>query len=168
MKVEDALRLADVTAIGRLLQADRRHASAEVQGLPPLLALLRRSTGAPENVSSCARMLLEAGADPNSHTIEWAGEGKRSALFDAVERADLELVQLLLDGEQHPTRTPSNTRASSPTRRSLTRSTRLASRTWSTTSWTSKTPTACAGSSNAASTSTPTAACTTRSVAAAG
>lgn len=102
MKVEDALRLADVTAIGRLLQADRRHASAEVQGLPPLLALLRRSTGAPENVSSCARMLLEAGADPNSHTIEWAGEGKRSALFDAVERADLELVQLLLDGGATP------------------------------------------------------------------
>jgi ankyrin repeat protein len=42
-------------------------------------------------------MLLDAGADPDSHTIEWGGEGGMSALFDAVERGDLPLVQLLVE-----------------------------------------------------------------------
>jgi ankyrin repeat protein len=48
-------------------------------------------------VRTAARLLLDAGADPNSHAIEWGGEGQMSALFGAVERGDLELVRLLLE-----------------------------------------------------------------------
>ncbi|MGI8622625.1 MAG: ankyrin repeat domain-containing protein, partial [Solirubrobacteraceae bacterium] len=59
--------------------------------------LLRRSTGSAGDVRACARLLLDAGADPASHTVEWDGEGRMSALFDAVERSDLELVRLLVE-----------------------------------------------------------------------
>lgn len=97
MSVEAALRLADLAALAGLVEAEPGNATAEVQGLAPLLVLLRRSTGPPEDVQRCARLLLDAGADPNSHTIEWGGQGKMSALFAAVERADLELAHLLLD-----------------------------------------------------------------------
>jgi ankyrin repeat protein len=65
--------------------------------LPPLLLLLRRSTGTAPDVRSAARRLLAAGADPNSHTIEWGGEGRMSALFAAVDRGDTALVELLLE-----------------------------------------------------------------------
>ncbi|MGH3751917.1 MAG: ankyrin repeat domain-containing protein [Pseudonocardiaceae bacterium] len=59
--------------------------------------LLRRSIGSPADVRSGARLLLDAGADPDSHTIEWGGEGQMSALFDAVERGNLALVRLLVE-----------------------------------------------------------------------
>ncbi|MDQ6920262.1 MAG: ankyrin repeat domain-containing protein [Candidatus Dormibacteraeota bacterium] len=95
--IERALTLADVAALSLLLQADRTAAAKDIEGLAPLLVLLRRSTGMPADVCSCARLLLDAGASPNSHTIEWGGEGQRSALFDAVERGDLEIVRLLLE-----------------------------------------------------------------------
>ena len=81
--VERALVLADSPELSMLLQADRARATAEIDG--------------PAAVRSCARLLLEAGADPNSHTVEWGGEGQMSALFDAVERGSLALAQLLLD-----------------------------------------------------------------------
>jgi ankyrin repeat protein len=68
-----------------------------VEELPPLLVLLRRSTASPADVRSEARLLLEAGADPDSHTIEWGGEGRMSALFAAVDRGDPALVELLLE-----------------------------------------------------------------------
>jgi ankyrin repeat protein len=95
--IERALMLADVAALSLLLQADRTRAATDIDGVAPLLVLLRRSTGVPADVRSCARLLLDAGANPNSHTIEWGGEGQRSALFDAVERGDVELVRLLLE-----------------------------------------------------------------------
>jgi hypothetical protein len=59
--------------------------------------VLRRSIGPPADVRACARLLLDAGADPDSHTIEWGGEGRRSALFDTVERGDLPLARLLVE-----------------------------------------------------------------------
>jgi hypothetical protein len=61
------------------------------------LVLLRRSRGTPPDVRDCVRLLLDANADPNSHTFEWGGEGTMSALFGAVERNDLELIRLLHD-----------------------------------------------------------------------
>jgi ankyrin repeat protein len=95
--IERALVLADPDGLVACLDADRAAAGTPVAGLPPLLVLLRRSTGAPGDVRRCARLLLDAGADPGSHTIEWGGEGQMTALFDAVERSDAELVRLLLD-----------------------------------------------------------------------
>jgi ankyrin repeat protein len=95
--IERALMLADVEALAALLQAEPAAATAPVDHLPPLVILLRRCTGSGADVRGCARLLLDAGADPNSHTVEWGGEGRMAALFDAVERSDLELVRLLLD-----------------------------------------------------------------------
>jgi ankyrin repeat protein len=95
--IERALALADVGALAPLLLAEPAAAARDIDRLAPLLVLLRRSSGSPADVVSCARLLLDAGADPDSHTVEWGGEGQRTALFDAVERADLELVRLLLD-----------------------------------------------------------------------
>ena len=97
MSLEHALAPADPAALSELLQAEPAAATTEVGGLPPLLMLLRRSTGSPADVRACARLLLDAGADPNSHTLEWGGEGRMTALFDAVERRDLELARLLLE-----------------------------------------------------------------------
>jgi len=95
--IERALVLADAPALSVLLQADPEAATANVDELPPLLVLLRRSTGVPADVRACAQLLFDAGADPNSHSIEWGGQGQMSALFGAVERGDLELVRLLLE-----------------------------------------------------------------------
>lgn len=95
--IEGALLLADASALSTHLRAEPEAAAAEIDGLAPLLLLLRRSTGEPVDVRSCARLLLDAGADPNSHTVEWGGEGRMTALYDGVERADAELVRLLLE-----------------------------------------------------------------------
>jgi ankyrin repeat protein len=95
--IERALVLADPTALAAVLEADPASATTEINGLSPLLVLLRRSTGSPADVGHCTRLLLDAGADPDSHTLEWGGEGRMSALFAAVERRDLDLVRLLLD-----------------------------------------------------------------------
>jgi hypothetical protein len=95
--IERALVLADVSALSTLLRAEPAAATLEIDGLAPLLLLLRRSSGSPVDLRSCARLLLDAGADPNSYTVEWGGQGRMTALFDGVERADLELVRLLLE-----------------------------------------------------------------------
>jgi ankyrin repeat protein len=95
--IERALVLADTPALARLLQAGPTAATTPVGGLAPLLVLLQRSTGTPAEVLGCARMLLEEGADPDSHTIEWGGQGRMSALFAAVERGDAELVRVLVE-----------------------------------------------------------------------
>ena len=88
---------ADVAELASLLDGAPAAATALVEGLPPLLVLLRRSTGSRTDVRACARLLLEAGADPDSHTIEWDGEGRMSALFAAVDRGDPALIELLLE-----------------------------------------------------------------------
>lgn len=91
---ERALLLADPQALAAHLAADRAAATTAVDGLLPLLALLRRSSGDPSSVLRCAELLLDAGADPDSR-VEHDG-WTRSALFDAVERRDLALIRLLL------------------------------------------------------------------------
>ena len=95
--IERVLVLADSPALTSLLRADAAAATTPLDGLAPLLVLLRRSNGSPAEVRECARLLLDAGADPDSHTVEWGGEGRMSALFDAVERGDRELARLLVE-----------------------------------------------------------------------
>jgi len=95
--IERALVLADTAAVAALLHIDPGAATAPLDGLAPLQVLLRRSIGSPADVRACARLVLDAGADPDSHTVEWGGEGRMSALFDALERGDPELVGLLID-----------------------------------------------------------------------
>ena len=88
---------ADHTALAERLHADPGAATEQIDGLAPLIFLLRRSTGDAADVRRCARLLLDAGADPGSATVEWGGEGIMSALYDAVEREDLELARLLVE-----------------------------------------------------------------------
>jgi ankyrin repeat protein len=95
--IERALVLADPPALAAVLEADPASAAAEITGLPALLVLLRRSIGSPGDVRHCTTLLLDAGAGPDSHTLEWGGEGRMSTLFAAVERRDPDLVRLLLD-----------------------------------------------------------------------
>ena len=94
--IERALMRADAPALATSLRTDQACATRPLDGLPPLLVLLRRSTGAPTDVRACARLLLDAGAGPDSHTPEWGGNGRMSALFAAVDRRDLELTRLLV------------------------------------------------------------------------
>lgn len=92
-----ALALADTTALAEQLRHDSSLATAPVDGRSPLTVLLRESTGSRDDIRGCARLLLDAGADPDSHTVEWDSQGIRSALFDAVEREDVALVRLLIE-----------------------------------------------------------------------
>jgi ankyrin repeat protein len=94
--IERALVLADQPALAAVLEADPASATAEITDLPPLLVLLRRSIGTAD-IRDCTKLLLDAGADPDSHTLEWGGEGRMSTLFAAVERRDPDLLRLLLD-----------------------------------------------------------------------
>jgi hypothetical protein len=87
--IERALLLADSDLLTTVLAADPAVATTPVDGLTPLQALLRGSTGTPRDVRVCAGLLLEAGADP-------------AALLDAVERGDAALVRLLVDAGAAP------------------------------------------------------------------
>ena len=80
--LERALVLADAVALATV---------DLVSDVPPLLVLLRRSTGTPAAVRECAGVLLDRGADPDV-----VGDGS-SALAAAVGRGDAALVRLLLD-----------------------------------------------------------------------
>jgi Ankyrin repeats (3 copies) len=95
--IERALALADSAELAAVLAADPGAATTPVAGLPPLLALLRHSTGAPADVRRCAELLLDAGSGANSRSAEDGGEWYRSALFEAVERRDLTLARLLVE-----------------------------------------------------------------------
>jgi ankyrin repeat protein len=95
--MERTLVLADVGALSRSLQAEPGVATAPIGGVAPLLVLVRRSIGTPSGVRSCAQLLLDAGADPDSHTVEWGGQGRMTALFGAVERGDLHIARLLVE-----------------------------------------------------------------------
>jgi ankyrin repeat protein len=95
--IERALVLADPADLSDLLRGEPNAATTAIGALPPLLVLLRRATGSPRDVRECARLLLDAGADPNSQTTEWGGESQMTALYSTVERRDLQLARLLLD-----------------------------------------------------------------------
>ena len=78
------------------MQADPTAATAPLDGVAPLNVLLRRSTGSPADVRSCARLLLEPARTRQPHD-RVGRRGPDVALFDAVERRDLALVQLLVE-----------------------------------------------------------------------
>lgn len=92
--LERALLFADPAALSRMLRADRGAATAPVGGTAPLLLLLQRSVGcrfhAEAEVRECARLLLDAGADPNG------GSQATTPLREAVLRGDPDLVGLLV------------------------------------------------------------------------
>ena len=90
------LTLADADAISHRLSVDPAMATAPVRGTAPLLVLLRRSKATPEAIRACAQLLLDAGADPDSHTMSSYGR-RESALLQAVVRGDIELAELLIE-----------------------------------------------------------------------
>jgi ankyrin repeat protein len=96
--VERHLALADPVGLAEALTADPSAAHEPVDGLVPLLHLLRRSAGSGADVRQCARVLLEAGADPNASTreVEDGGDWQFTAVRSAVDRDDAALVELLV------------------------------------------------------------------------
>lgn len=100
--VERAVALADWNSLRTLLVADPSAATADVCGLPPLIALLRDSCGTPGDVRQCAELLLQAGADPSSTIPSEDGEWAVTASYLAVEREDLTLLLRLIDAGAEP------------------------------------------------------------------
>jgi hypothetical protein len=95
----DELRRADTEALSRRLASDPSAACALLRGSLPLLVLLRRSTGEPGAIRACARLLLDAGADPNcgTTTVYQTRETRETALLAVVMRGDITLAHLLFD-----------------------------------------------------------------------
>lgn len=97
--IERDLAVADPGALARILATESQAASQPVDGLLPLLYLLRRSSGSGADVRACARLLLEAGADANAFTREgkpWSA-WNFYAIRSAVDRDDVALIELLLE-----------------------------------------------------------------------
>ena len=96
--IERQLAVADPDGLASLLASDPSAVERHVDGLVPLLYLLRRSQGTGADVRACARLLLEAGADANAFTHETEeGEWDFYAIRSAVDRDDVALVELLIE-----------------------------------------------------------------------
>ena len=97
--IERRLALADPAGLAAALANDPATAHEPVDGLVPLLYLLRRSTGTGADVRECARLLLEAGADPNAftHEVDDSGDWDFYAVRSAVDRDDVPLIELLVE-----------------------------------------------------------------------
>jgi ankyrin repeat protein len=96
--IERQLAIADPDGLATVIAAEPRSVHEPVDGLEPLLYLLRRSVGSGADVRECTRLLLEAGADPNAftHEAEDGGDWDFYAVRSAVDRDDAALVELLL------------------------------------------------------------------------
>lgn len=97
--IERHLAIADPAGLAAMLAADPASVGQPIDGLVPLLYLLRRSKGSGVDVRECARALLEAGADANAFTHEdeeW-GDWDFYAVRSAVDRSDVELIELLVE-----------------------------------------------------------------------
>ena len=97
--IERPLAVADPTGLAAVLGEDPAAAHEPVDGLVPLLYLLRRSAGSGADVRECARLLLEAGADANAftHEREDGGDWDFYAVRSAVDRDDAALIELLVE-----------------------------------------------------------------------
>jgi 8-oxo-dGTP pyrophosphatase MutT (NUDIX family)/ankyrin repeat protein len=93
------LDAADPEPLAQALAGDPGSVDPPVDGLVPLLYLLRRSAATGAAVRECTRLLLEAGADANASTqeVEEWGDWDFTAVRSAVDRDDAELVRLLVD-----------------------------------------------------------------------
>jgi len=93
------LDAGDPERLAQALAADPSAGQTPVDGLVPLLYLLRRSAASGADIRECTRLLLEAGADPNAftHEVEEWGDWDFTAVRSAVDRDDAELVRLLVD-----------------------------------------------------------------------
>jgi hypothetical protein len=95
-----ALQSADAGALAALLRDDPAAAVAPVGGQLPLLVLLMPLGGGPAGVKPgtlrCVQLLLNAGADPSSHTLS-AFSSRTSALGLAISAGNVELARLLLE-----------------------------------------------------------------------
>jgi hypothetical protein len=100
--IRRALALADPRALRVLLEADTSTATARLDGLLPLIVLLRDCDGAPRQLRSCVELLLAAGADPSSAVASGDGEWQLTASYFAVERQDLAMLRLLIEAGAEP------------------------------------------------------------------
>lgn len=100
--LERALALADVSALQALLAESQSAVTTPVDGVSPLIRLLRDSIGAPGDVRSCAVLLLDAGANARLTVPSDDGEWELTTCYFAVERQDLSLLKLLLDRGAEP------------------------------------------------------------------
>ena len=87
--VPSALAVADPEGLAAVLTADPGAVHEPVDGLVPVLYLLRRSMGSGADVRACARVLLEAGADANAftHEVEDGGDDLGVLLVLVVGRS---------------------------------------------------------------------------------
>ncbi|WP_020497368.1 ankyrin repeat domain-containing protein [Sciscionella marina] len=84
MSLERALVRAEATSLMFLLGAEPSRSTAPVAGLAPLLVLLTRSRAKPSAIRECARILLDAGAEPDE-----------DAFYHACEHGGAQLLELL-------------------------------------------------------------------------
>jgi ankyrin repeat protein len=96
--IERRLAVADPAGLEAVLAGHPATVHEPVDGLVPLLYLLRRSAGSGADVRECARLLLEAGADANAYTheVEGGGDWDFHAVRSAVDRDDAALIELLI------------------------------------------------------------------------
>jgi ankyrin repeat protein len=97
--IERQLAVADPEGLEAALAAHPAAVHEALDGLVPLLYLLRRSMGSGADVRACARLLLDAGADANAftHEVEEGGDWDFYAVRSAVDRDDAALIELLID-----------------------------------------------------------------------
>lgn len=82
--VARALIRADAALLADLLAADATVATAAIDGVSPLAALMQRSDGTAADIRACVRLLLDAGAGPADDAFYHACEHSDNALLDLL------------------------------------------------------------------------------------
>ena len=112
--IERALVLADPDALGAQLTARRTKASAEVDGLPPLLALLRRSIGTSDEPASAPGCCSPPVPTRTPTPARTAASGGRRRCSPRSSARTWRWSGCSWNGARPATRTRSTTPASSP------------------------------------------------------